>query len=141
MAEVVGPSRMAERGLERLLALMDGWLGYLGSGIFSGGCFFAAAASEFDGRPGAVRDRIVELLKTWKKVLVEEIELAQSRGELAVESDAGQLAFELHAFVQEANWAFQLFQDPEALTQARRAIRSRLGEGGGDLTQRRKDAK
>lgn len=123
---VVEPSLAEKRGLRRLLALLDGWLSYLESGIFSGGCFFVAAASEFDGRPGPVRDRIAELLRTWKSVLVEEVRRAQSKGEVAAQADAAQIAFELHAFVQEANWAFQLFQDGNAPAHARRAIRSRL---------------
>jgi hypothetical protein len=37
-----------------------------------------------------------------------------------------QLAFELHAYVQEANWAFKLFNDKSTFARARRAIADRL---------------
>jgi hypothetical protein len=37
-----------------------------------------------------------------------------------------QLAFELHAYVQEANWAFKLFNDKSAFRRARRAIAERI---------------
>ncbi|MGH9544360.1 MAG: hypothetical protein ACRD23_04015, partial [Terriglobales bacterium] len=40
--------------------------------------------------------------------------------------DPVQLAFELHAFVQEANWAFKLFIDKSAFSHARQAIASRI---------------
>jgi hypothetical protein len=37
-----------------------------------------------------------------------------------------QLAFELHAYVQEANWAFKLFNDSAAFLLARQAIADRI---------------
>jgi FPC/CPF motif-containing protein YcgG len=39
-----------------------------------------------------------------------------------------QIAFELHAYVQEANWAFKLFNDKSAFSRARQAISDRLAE-------------
>ncbi|HYG79697.1 MAG TPA: TetR/AcrR family transcriptional regulator, partial [Pyrinomonadaceae bacterium] len=53
--EVVGPAFAAEKGLARLWKLCEVWLGYVEGEVFRGGCFFTAAAAEFDGRPGAVR--------------------------------------------------------------------------------------
>ena len=50
--EVVRPAFEAERGLRRLWNLCDLWLGYVEGEVFRGGCFFAAAAAEFDSRPG-----------------------------------------------------------------------------------------
>jgi AcrR family transcriptional regulator len=49
--EVIAPARDAERGLPRLVALMDHWLDYLRREVFKGGCFFDAARSEYDSRP------------------------------------------------------------------------------------------
>ena len=53
--EVVRPAFENDPGLSRLWALLDSWLRYAEAGIFKGGCFFAAASAEFDGRPGPVR--------------------------------------------------------------------------------------
>ena len=39
------------------------------------------------------------------------------------------LAFELHAYVQEANWAFKLFDDKSAFSRAQRAISARIADG------------
>ena len=46
--EVVRPAFETAQGLHRLWKLCDIWLGYVQSGVFRGGCFFAAAAAEFD---------------------------------------------------------------------------------------------
>src|ERR1043166_4628074 len=56
--EVIRPAFEAPKGVARLWGLCDVWLEYVRREVFRGGCFFAAAAAEFDGRPGAVRDRI-----------------------------------------------------------------------------------
>src|SRR5262245_27943814 len=41
--EVVDPAFKTERGLVRLLAMMDCWLDYVGRNVFRGGCFFMAS--------------------------------------------------------------------------------------------------
>ncbi|WP_425569410.1 TetR family transcriptional regulator C-terminal domain-containing protein [Nonomuraea salmonea] len=38
--------------MPRLRALCAAWVSYLERQVFPGGCFFVAAAHEFDGRPG-----------------------------------------------------------------------------------------
>ena len=43
--------------------MLDLWLDYMERGIFDGGCFFAAATIEMDGRPGPVRDAIAEQMR------------------------------------------------------------------------------
>jgi hypothetical protein len=102
-------------------------LGYVQSGVFRGGCFFAAAAAEFDSRPGPVRDRIAEIMKEWLAVLRNAIVEAQKAGQLDKRIDPTQLAFEFNSFELGANWAFQLYGDRNAFTRAREAIRERLG--------------
>ena len=68
-----------------------------------------------------------ELTKAWMVALREEIEFAQSKAEILDSTKPAQLAFELHAYVQEANWAFKLFNDKSAFLLARRAIATRIG--------------
>jgi AcrR family transcriptional regulator len=127
-AEVFGErvrkvGRRFPAGLERLLALVEAWLVYVEERDFEGGCFFAAASAEFDGRPGPVRDALARLARAWIAALEAEIQKARARGELGSDTDVGQLVFELHAAVQEANWSFQLFGNAQALAHARHAIR------------------
>jgi Bacterial regulatory proteins, tetR family len=54
--------------------------------------------------------------------LEHEIAYARKCGEIPGSIQPAQLAFELHACVQEANWAFKLFDDKSAIRLARRAI-------------------
>src|SRR5215217_6715076 len=47
---VVRPALGSEQGEPRLRALVHGYLDYLEAQVFPGGCFWAAAAIEFDDR-------------------------------------------------------------------------------------------
>ena len=61
----------------------------------------------------------------------EEIAFAQSQKEIQASVRPPQLAFALHAYVQEANWAFKLFNDKSAFLLARRAIADRIAAASG----------
>jgi len=113
--EVVEPARDAEDGAPRLRALCDGYLDHLERGVFAGGCFWAAASIEFDGRPGAVRDRVRSAVAAWLA------ELERQAGIAGVD-DPRLVAFELQALVQAANSNFQLFGDRTAFRLAREAV-------------------
>jgi AcrR family transcriptional regulator len=126
VAEVVEPAKTSPRGIPLLSALLQSWLSYVERIVFRGGCFFAAASAEFDSRPGPVRDKIVELTKAWVVGLENEVKEAQRLNQLSKKADPHQLVFELHAFVQEANWAFKLFDDKTSFARARSAIVRRL---------------
>jgi AcrR family transcriptional regulator len=126
LEQVAQPALHSPRGRPRLKAMLENWLGYVERIVFRGGCFFAAASAEFDSRPGAVREQIAKLTNAWIVGLREEIECAQSKGEIPGSIKPAQLAFELHAYVQEANWAFKLFNDKSAFLLARRAIATRI---------------
>ncbi len=120
--EVIRPSFQGQHGLLDLWHLCDTWLSYVESGVFRGGCFFAAVAAEFDSRPGPVRDRIAEIMKEWLATLRRAVADAQTAGELKSEVDPTQMAFEFNALELGANWAFQLYGDKQAFERARGAI-------------------
>jgi AcrR family transcriptional regulator len=124
--EVVQPALKSPRGIPRLSALLHSWLSYVERIVFRGGCFFAAASAEFDSRPGKVRDKIAELSKAWVVGLEDEVRESQRLHQLSKKLDPQQLVFELHAYVQEANWAFKLFDDKTAFGRARIAIVNRI---------------
>ena len=125
-AEVIEPAGSAPRGVARVWALFDRMLVYAHRQVFPGGCFFAATASEFNNRPGPVRDRIAEMMGAWLSYLERAVEQAQQAGELDASVSAHELAFQLDAFAQAANARFQLFGDERVFDEARRAIRERL---------------
>ncbi|MDQ3135661.1 MAG: TetR/AcrR family transcriptional regulator [Acidobacteriota bacterium] len=124
--EVISPTLKAERGLPRLWKLCDIWLEYVRSEVFRGGCFFSAAAAEFDSRPGPVRDRIAEIMKEWLDTLRHSIIEAQQSGQFDEDVDPAQLAFELNALEMGANWVYQLYGDQQAFSRARVAMLDRL---------------
>jgi AcrR family transcriptional regulator len=126
VAEVIAPARAAPRGLARVWALCDRMIDYDERQVFPGGCFFAATSFEFNNRPGAVRDRIKEMLASWLSYLEHAVEQAQQAGELDASLSAREIAFELDAFAQSSNAQFQLFRDPAVFAAARRAIHDRL---------------
>lgn len=124
--EVIRPSFEGGHGVVDLWRLCNKWLSYVESGVFRGGCFFAAVAAEFDSRPGPVRDRIAEIMKEWLAGLRRAVADAQASGELKSEVDPTQMAFEFNALELGANWAFQLYGDKQAFSRAREAILENL---------------
>jgi AcrR family transcriptional regulator len=124
--EVIEPARAAPKGLARVWALCDHMTDYAERQVFPGGCFFAATSFEFNNRPGPVRDRIAEMIRSWLSYLEHAIEQAQDAGELDASVSARELAFQLDAFAQAANAQYQLFRDERVFAEARDATRSRL---------------
>jgi AcrR family transcriptional regulator len=124
--EVVEPAAEREPGLDRLRALLDGYLRYLEREVFPGGCFLAAAAAEFDGRPGPVREAIAQASREWVSELEKQAKAARKSGELRADVDAGQLVFELNALARAANASYQLHGDRRAFRRARTGIAQRL---------------
>jgi AcrR family transcriptional regulator len=126
VAEVIDPARAAPKGVARVWALCDRMIDYDERQVFPGGCFFAATSSEFNNRPGAVRDRIEEMMRSWLSYLEHAVEQAQEAGELDPDLSARQIAFQLDAFAQASNAQFQLFRDERVFADARRAVQERL---------------
>jgi AcrR family transcriptional regulator len=124
--EVVDPAASAKPGLPRLRAFLNGYLRYLEREVFPGGCFLESAASEFDGRPGRVRDAIADASRVWSVQLEEQAKIASALGELPPETEPAQLAFELNAFAKAANASYQLHQTRRVFKRARFAIAARL---------------
>jgi hypothetical protein len=107
-------------------ALCDRMIDYAERQVFPGGCFFAATSFEFNNKPGPVRDRIEQMLRSWLSYLEHAVEQAQAAGELVPEPSAREIAFQLDAFAQASNAQYQLFRDQAVFDEARRAIRERL---------------
>ena len=119
--EVVDPALEEKPGAARLRALCERYLDHLERCSFPGGCFWAAAATEFDGRPGPVRDAIHGAIAAWLEGLERE---ARAAGV----DDPAQLAFEVYSFALAANLRYQLMHDERAFQLARKALLERLPE-------------
>ena len=123
---IIKPAYESPVGLTRLAALLEGYIRYLEESVFSGGCFFSAAAAEFDDQPGRVRDRIAEIMRVWADKLEQEARLAMEAGQLKPSVDPRQLIFELEALTHHANFGRRLMADKQAFSRARNAIYERL---------------
>jgi AcrR family transcriptional regulator len=113
-------------GIARLHGMLDNWLDYMERGIFAGGCFFAAATIEMDGRPGPVRDCVALQMTRWATTLADYVRTAIERGELREDTDPEQLAFELDALGTAVNSGWQLHEDAAVFERGHRGIRRRL---------------
>jgi AcrR family transcriptional regulator len=125
-AEVVQPTADIDDPLLRVQALCDRFLNYLARRVFPGGCFFAAAAAEFDTHPGPVKERIAETQHDWMRLLEGLFRQAQRRRRLKATETPAQLAFETDAQLLMANMMFVLHDDERALERAREAIKARI---------------
>lgn len=93
---VMMPALEAPRGVARLRALMDRWFDWARHKD-DGGCIFLGAATEYDDRPGPLRDRVIAQMDRWRSELARAATLAIGTGELDPSTDVEQLAFELYA--------------------------------------------
>jgi len=118
---VIEPALAAPDGAPRLRAMSDAYLAHLEGGSYSGGCFWAATSTEYDDRPGPVRDAIAAALDAWLGEL-------ERQAEIAGASDPGRFAFELYAVVMGANSRFRLSGERAVFAYARDGIERLLGE-------------
>src|SRR5436853_1537032 len=90
-AEVVAPATASGGPVDQILQLSDRFLDYVGSDVFPGGCFFAAASAEIDTHPGRVKERIAEFQAGWMGRFIELLRQAQAAGEIDAKEDPMQL--------------------------------------------------
>jgi len=119
---VVRPALGRTEGLPRLRRLFEGWLVWDGASGFPGGCLLVAAASEFDDRPGPVRDRLVQLHLLWEHLLQGLIEGAVQAGTFPPGLDRAQFRHELLGILLAYHHASRLLDDPDAPHRARVAF-------------------
>jgi AcrR family transcriptional regulator len=94
--EVVFQPAMAKpRGLPRLRSMFVNWLDWTESAELPGGCPMIGGASEFDDRPGPVREMLAGGQRSWIETLKRAVRQAVEEGQLARDTDPEQIAFEI----------------------------------------------
>jgi len=124
--EVVAPGLDAPAGLAQLEGLCEAYLSYVERGVFPGGCFFAQLLAEFDAPAGALHDAVAEGQSGWLDMMTGLVRDARSQGELDPATDARQLAFELYASLELANYLSTLYRDADAIERGRTAVRAAI---------------
>lgn len=123
---VIRPAMAFPAGENRIRAMFENWLAWPKPEALPGGCFFVAAATELDDRPGSLRDRLVELQVRWLGVLAESARQAVAEGEFLPEIDGEQFAHDVYGVMLAFHHAARLLRDPKAKARARTAFESLL---------------
>ncbi len=123
--EVLTPSLQLTRGLARFDALAERWLAHTARDANSG-CILVTGAFEYHGRPGAVRDRVVQMVNAWQQEVGIAIEHAVQTGELRDDVDVDDLVFGLNGIVLAVHHDARLLEDSRAFERGRSAYRRLL---------------
>lgn len=124
--EVVAPGTTAPPGRARLEALCEAYLSYIERDVFPGGCFLAQLLADYDAREGPIRDDLAVGQRGWLGLLTDQATIGQRQGELVADTDPEQLAFELYAPIELANYLYVLFREPAIIDRARTAVAASL---------------
>ncbi len=92
---VLKPALGKPRGVPRLKAMFVNWLDWTESADLPGGCPMIGGASEYDDKPGQVRDMLASGQRAWIDTLKRAARQAVEEGQLPASADPEQLAFEM----------------------------------------------
>jgi len=120
MTQVLLPALKQPRGLPRLRAIVANWFEW--GRKHQSGCVLLSAASEYDGRDGALHDGVVQQQAGWRGELQKTIAQAVELGHLRADTDAAQLAFEIYALMLGLHHDAGLFGFDEAGQRTRAAF-------------------
>jgi AcrR family transcriptional regulator len=104
--QVLVPALSQPRGLPRLRAIMSNWFEWVRGS--TGGCVLMGSVSEYDDRPGMLRDQVVHNERRWRTELQRAVQIAIDCGHL-VDGDVDQYVFELYAIPLAAHHEAGLF--------------------------------
>jgi AcrR family transcriptional regulator len=120
MTKVLLPALKRPRGLPRLRSIVANWLEW--GREYQSGCVLLSATSEYDGRNGALHDKVVEQQAGWRGELQRAIAQAAAEGHLRADTDTAQLAFEIYALMLGVHHDAGLFGFDEAGQRAAQAF-------------------
>ena len=121
--EVVFQPAMAKpRGLPRLKAMFTNWLDWTESAELPGGCPMIGGATEFDDKPGPVRDMLAGGQRTWIETLKRTVRQAIEEGQLPADTDPEQIAFEMFGIALVVHHHRRLLGYPKARARALAAL-------------------
>ena len=127
--DILVPALRERRGLPRLRAILARWVERTTLEA-SSGCIWISGASEYDDRPGVLRDELVSMVRGWQRELSRAILQAIEAGELRAGTDAEELVFELYGLILVLHHDVRLMRNPDAADRARRAFERVLASFG-----------
>jgi AcrR family transcriptional regulator len=133
--EVAEPALRAAAGMEQLHVALELYFDYVAKRLEHGGCFFTATTLEIADRPGAVRDRVVELLQARQAMIAGNLREAVRKKQIPRATDADQVAFELTSLATGAMVELQMFKNERTLQRVRDAVARWLAELTGSVVK------
>lgn len=127
--EIFYPAMKEPRGLPRVQALFANWMKRVAVEIQSG-CIFISGAAEFDDRPGPVRDALAASVQIWLNALDRAVVAAKDQGHLAPDTDAHQMAFEIHGLILALHYEARFLQTPGSIERANKGFANVLARYG-----------
>ncbi|WP_124266233.1 TetR/AcrR family transcriptional regulator [Streptomyces sp. ADI98-10] len=121
------PVRHLDAGLPRLLAVCASWVRYAADPGYSGGCLLTQVTYDYDGRTGAVHDRIAEGRARWRDTLRRDIDIAVAAGDLPPVTDVSQVIYGLESLTAGITPARLLHGDSQTEAWALRGMHAILG--------------
>ncbi|HYR85446.1 MAG TPA: TetR/AcrR family transcriptional regulator [Terriglobia bacterium] len=119
---VVAPAMLVAEGLPRLKALVKNWLGWAARAGLAGGCPVAAGLFELDDTEGPVRERLLQMEKSWRVLLARHVAQAIELGHLRSDLDIDQFVWELCGIYLSHHASARFVRDPKADKRARIAF-------------------
>jgi AcrR family transcriptional regulator len=92
---VMNPALKKPRGLPRLRAMFVNWLDWTESADLPGGCPMIGGATEFDDKPGPVKDLLASGQIAWIDTLKRAVRQALEEKQVQAGTDPEQIAFEM----------------------------------------------
>lgn len=123
---VVNPALARPRGLPRLRALFTHWIDWTESADLPGGCPMIGGATEFDDKPGPVRDALAAGQRAWIETLNRAARQAIEQGQLRSDADPEQLSFEMFGLALVVHHHRRLLGYPKARSRALAAMETLL---------------
>lgn len=122
---VLRPAVKAKRGLPRFEAIVKNWLMVLAEEV-EAGCILIGGASEYDDRPGAMRDALAGIVANWKAELLQALCQARECGHLAADVDCEQMVFEVYGLMLMLHQDARLLRGQDSMERTRRGLKRLL---------------
>ena len=123
---VFKPAMDHPRGVSRLRAMFVNWLDWTDSAELPGGCPMLGGATEFDDKPGPVRDMLAGGQRAWIETLKRGVRQAVEEGQLGPDTDPEQIAFEMFGIALVVHHHRRLLGYSKARARALAALESLL---------------
>ncbi|TGL50271.1 TetR/AcrR family transcriptional regulator [Leptospira kemamanensis] len=110
---VLYPTLKTKPGIARIRNAFFSWLMWSNRSDLPGGCLFLASSSEFDDKPGVVRDHLRKIQLSWHSSLKQFVEEAKQKGELDSKTNVEQMVQEIWGLVLSFHFYNRLLEDKQ----------------------------